>query len=520
VLDHLSALVDKSLVQADETRGSTRYRLLETVRQYAAERLALRAGAELDQSRAAHRDYYLELVETASSYLRGPDQAAWLDLLEAEFDNIRAALTFSITDPGSAEPGLRLATGLRWFCSMRGHGGEVLEVLDVLLDRPDARKPSQARARALTACCHLLKHFGDDSTIPFLTGEAINIARGLADAAVAADALSALCWFRFERGDPPAARAQINEAVDLARTTGDPRLIAEVLCCRAVLEGEAGDLDAAFADHKEVLTLSREAGDSYRLTATLANLGLYELAAGEHRAAREHLQEASVLAGKHGYQIVSVGLQQNLGFLDLVEADPRNARRHFLDSLAAARITGFNSYIHGVLLGFALAASADGDHTVAATLHGTADEQAGRIFEALEAGLRDRDHSRLRATLGDAAFEAAYRHGRTLSQADAIALVTASAAPGTGAESAVPLPATGQPAAGGPAGPLSEREREIVALLAGGATDTQIAAQLFLSVNTVRSHLERIRDKTGARRRAELVRHAIQAGIAPAAPPT
>ena len=74
--------------------------------------------------------------------------------------------------------------------------------------------------------------------------------------------------------------------------------------------------------------------------------------------------------------------------------------------------------------------------------------------------------------------------------------------------------------ADGSAGPLSEREREIVALLAGGATDAQIAERLFLSVNTVRSHLERIRDKTGARRRAELVRYAIQAGIDPAAPST
>ena len=65
---------------------------------------------------------------------------------------------------------------------------------------------------------------------------------------------------------------------------------------------------------------------------------------------------------------------------------------------------------------------------------------------------------------------------------------------------------------------LSEREQEIVALLAGGATDAQIAGRLLLSVNTVRSHLERIRDKTGARRRTELVRYAMQAGIDPAAP--
>jgi DNA-binding CsgD family transcriptional regulator len=80
------------------------------------------------------------------------------------------------------------------------------------------------------------------------------------------------------------------------------------------------------------------------------------------------------------------------------------------------------------------------------------------------------------------------------------------------------VPASGQATADGSAGPLSQRERDIVALLGGGATDAQIAGRLFLSVNTVRSHLDRIRDKTGARRRAELIRYAIQAGIDPASP--
>ena len=132
--------------------------------------------------------------------------------------------------------------------------------------------------------------------------------------------------------------------------------------------------------------------------------------------------------------------------------------------------------------------------------------------------LRDRDLARLRARLGDAAFEAAYRHGRTLSQADAIALATAAAQLDPGVASALTVPAADPATADGSAGLLSEREREIVALLAGGATDAQIAARLFLSVNTVRSHLERIRDKTGARRRADLVRYAIQAGIDPDRP--
>ncbi len=208
--------------------------------------------------------------------------------------------------------------------------------------------------------------------------------------------------------------------------------------------------------------------------------------------------------------------------IDLLDADPRTARRRFLDILNTARITGVTSYALGALLGLALAAGADGDPAVAATLHGVADElheQAGRAFEAIEVGLRDRDHARLRARLGEAAFEAAYARGRTLSQADAIALATAAAQPDPGVAPAATVPAAGH-TADGSAGPLSDRERDIVALLAGGATDAQIAGQLYLSVNTVRSHLDRIRDKTGARRRMDLVRYALQAGIDPVAPPT
>jgi DNA-binding CsgD family transcriptional regulator/tetratricopeptide (TPR) repeat protein len=490
----------------------------------------LRPGSELGETRAVHRDHYLAVVETADMHLRGPDEALWLDRLGVEFDNIRAALAFSLAEPGSAEPGLRLAAGLRWFCSMRGHGGEVLQALNVLLKRPDAQLATRARARALTASCHLLNHFSDDSAIPSLAGEAFGIARGLADDAVTADALSQLCWFWFEHGDLPAALARIDEAVELAQAAGDSRLIAEILGRRAVFKGDSGDLGAAFADQEEALTLSRAAGDNYRITTTLANLGAYEHAAGELRAARKHLQEASMLADNLGYPNLSAGLQQHLGFVGLIDAEPRIARRHFTDSLDTARITGVKTYVHAALLGLALAAGADTDPAVAATLHGAADQQyerAGRAFEAIEAGLRDRDHAQLRAALGDAAFEVSYRHGRTLSQADAITLATATAEPhpavaepDPGAASAVTAPAAGRAATCSPACLLSEREREIVALLADGASDTQIAGRLFVSVNTVRSHLERIRDKTGARKRAELVRYAIQAGIAPAAPST
>jgi predicted ATPase/class 3 adenylate cyclase/DNA-binding NarL/FixJ family response regulator len=521
VLDLLAALVGKSLVQAEVIHGSTRYRLLETIRHYAAERLAQRAGTDLQDARVAHRDHYLSLVETAAARLRGPDEERGLDTIEAEFDNIRAALAFSIADPGGAEPGLRLATGLKWFCYMRGHSGEVIEALSVLLERPDARQPTRERARALTAKCHLLNNFGLSPAIPSMAEEAITIGRGLADDFLVGDAICALCWYTFLAGDPPGALAMIDEAIALARSAGNPRLITAAVGYRAALEGEAGDLGAATADQQEVLALARAGGDNYVLVTTLVNLGVDQVAAGELRAGIADLHEALGVAEAHGYQHVVAAVTANLGFAYLMDGDAASARRLLISVLDTARATGEKAFAHVAILGLALAVGTDGDPAAAAALHGAADhqyERAGQAFDAVDLALRASDHARLRDALGEAAFDAAYARGRSLSQADAITLALGTVEPDPGPEPAVAVPAARRASADSPAGPLSAREQQIIALLAGGASNARIAQTLFVTPNTVRTHLDRIRDKTGARNRAELTRYAIQAGIEPVVP--
>jgi predicted ATPase/class 3 adenylate cyclase/DNA-binding CsgD family transcriptional regulator len=520
VLDLLAALVGKSLVQAEVFHGSTRYRLLETVRHYAAERLALRAGPDLQDTPVAHRDYYRSLVETGATRLRGPEEAQWLDRIEAEFDNIRAALAFSIADPGGAGPGLQLAAGLKWFCYMRGHSGEIIEALGALLARPDAREPTRERALALAASCHLLNNFGPDPAIPAMAEEAATIGRGLGDDFVAGDALCALCWFTFL----PAALALVEEAVVLARSSGDPHLLTAALGHRAAFKGEAGDVAAAAADQREVLVLARAAGDNYVLALTLTNLGVDQIMAGDLRAGVTYLQEALRVTDAHGYQHVAAAVTANLGFAHLMDDDAASARRLLISVLERMRATGEKTFVHVAVLGLALAASADGNPGVAATLHGAADqlyERAGQAYDALELGLRAADHAGLLDLLGQAAFDAACQVGRTLGEADAVALAMSTAQPAPGLAAAVTAPVAGCPPAAGPgspAGPLSARETQIMALLAGGASNAKIAETLFVTPNTVRTHLDRIRDKTGARNRAELTRYALQAGIEPVVP--
>jgi predicted ATPase/class 3 adenylate cyclase/DNA-binding CsgD family transcriptional regulator len=517
VLDLLAALVSKSLVQADVIHGSTRYRLLETVRHYAAERLT-QVGSDPRDTSLAHRDHYLSLIETAAPELPGPDEARWLDKIEVEFDNIRAALTFSIADPDSAEPGLRLAAGLRSFAYMRGHSGEVIEALGALTGRPDSRRSARYLARALAAHCHLLNYFGGNPDIPSMAAEALTIARSLADDDLAADALAALNWYSYFHGDLSAALARADEAVALARTAGRTRLLVTTLGARAVFKGESGDLDASFADQQEVLSLVRASGDNLVLAVTLANLGVDRVAAGEFPAALTYLRDALEVADVHGYRSLSAQIQGNLGSAYLMAGDVASGRHLLAGVLDTAQASGEKTHVYRVIFGLAVAACADGDPAVAATLHGAADQQyeeAGKVFEAIESRMRASDHDRLLAMLGQADFDAACQRGRALSQAEAIALALSTAQADPVPVPSVTVPVTGHAPADSAAVPLSARERQIMALLAGGASNAKIAETLFVTSNTVRTHLDRIRDKTGARNRAELTRYAIGAGIEP-----
>ena len=420
--------------------------------------------------------------------------------------------------PAAPSPACGWPPGCGAFVFSRGHSGEVIEALAALLGRPDARQPTRYLALALVTNCKLLTHFDRSPDIPSMAEEAITIARGLADDALAADALAALNWFSFLQGDLPAALARADEAVALARAAGNPTRLVVALGHRAVFKAETGDLDASLADYQEVLSLARASGDNYTLVVTLMNLGVDQVVAGEFPAALAYLQDALRVADAHGYQHLSAAAEMNLGFAYLMNGDVASARRLLVGVLDRAQATSEMTWVHNAFLGLALAAGADADPAVAATLHGAADhqyEQAGQAFDAKESKMRISDHARLRDALGEAAFDAAYARGRTLSQADAIALAVGTAQPDPGPAPAVTVPAVHCAPADSPAGPLSARERQIMALLAGGASNAKIAETLFVTPNTVRTHLDRIRDKTGARNRAELTRYAIQAGIEP-----
>ena len=253
ILDPLSALVDKSLVVCEESRGESRYRLLETIRQYAHEKL-LASGQSVALCKR-HRDYYLALAEDCKPKLRGAEQAAILSLLEVEMDNLRIALKFCCEDAESAEIGLRFAGALWRMFLIRGHLAEVRAYLSILLNCPDAQSPTLARADALTGAGNLA-HL---------------------------------------QGEMEQAYVLHEESLAIKRIMGDKQGIAAALCNLGLLAQEQGDYDRALSLQQESLALYREMDDKYSVARTLGNLGLLALEANNSELARALHKESLTL---------------------------------------------------------------------------------------------------------------------------------------------------------------------------------------------------------------------------------
>ena len=424
VLGHLGALVDKSLVQFGDTGADPgRYRLLETVRQYAAGQLDAMGAAAVGAARMAHRDYYLAIAEQAAPQLSPAEQAAWLDRLGAELGNLRAAIAFSLTQADPV-PGLRLAASLWGYWRIRGHAAEGAGVLRALLDMPAGQETTLLRARALTDAAHLLVHTGDYAIAEDYCQEALTIARAVGDERLVAEVLSQHAGVLLPQGKADAALPLIESGLGLARRLGELHLTARLLAARAFATSVTGDQEAAARDAGESLRLFRQAGDQIQTARMLDNIGYDELSAGDLNAARRHLAEALDITRALNDRTGIVYQTLNLGLAEYLSGSPEAAEALFAESFDLARRTGMRTQVAYALLGLALADHGVADPGWSARLHGAADRalaDQGSVLEPMEAGLADHDRDRLRATMGAEAFEAEYTAGRTLDAAQVLA---------------------------------------------------------------------------------------------------
>lgn len=419
VLDRVAALADKSLLGVDDA-GSGRYRMLDTVGQYAAAKLQARPENPGRAVRAAHRTHYLALAEAAAPHLIGHGQTEWLDRLELEFDNLRAAISTSLQDD-DATTALRLGRALCYFWLYRHPQAEGAAALSAALDRPDAQRPVLTRGRALVATALLLTMItGEYASAAVRAQEALAIARAREDEHLVAEALHVLALISGNQGRDDAHLKLTGEGLALAMSLGDPHLTALFLMTR----GSSPRLSHAERARtvQRCLEVCRQAGNQVLYLGSLNNLSYLELEEGKIGAARARLAEGLRLATEIGDRRALSLVSCTLGFASYLGDADADAQEMFEQSLATAQRNADPVIVAYAALGLALIASRARDSEAAATLHGIADaihDRLGTRFDSLEARLREADLRRLRAALGDAAFQAAYADGHTRDVAEA-----------------------------------------------------------------------------------------------------
>jgi predicted ATPase/DNA-binding SARP family transcriptional activator len=386
VLGPLTRLVEKSLLVFEPSdEGGGRYRLLETLREYAWEQLRARDDAEETSHR--HAAFFLALAETAAPQLRGPRQGAWLHRLDRERDNLRAALEwFTRTD--DAESGLRLGCALVRYWEMRSLRREGRSRLERLLALPSAAPRTALRAQALSGT-HVLAHQLSDfaAAIP-LAEESLAIAREIGDEMGIARALYHLGVVATLRSDHVAARPLLEESIPLFRRAADTHWLAWALLFLGNVALAQSSLAEAETLLEESLSLRRDGGEQRGIGIALCALALVVVQRGEHTRAHSYLAEGlQVLASLDDRWFVAMGLT-----------------------------------------GAALAAAHGGDPRRAVQLAGAANAIAESIRAALPPYIRDIAAAALDvadADLSAAEYEAAWDEGRALRLHQAVALAAA-----------------------------------------------------------------------------------------------
>ena len=301
--DTLQSLLDKSLLRKRESEIGTRYWMLETIREYAAERLE--ATGEADDVRGRHADWFLALVEEAYPNLRG-NPKAWLDRLEVENDNIRAALD-RLESSGQTQLALQMAGAFHRYWYLRGHLVEGWRVLDRLL-RTDQR-PTAARARALNGAAAVATNVGDQTAARLRVEEALTLNRTLGDAWGAAYAVFMLGFIATEESDWATAQPLFEESLRAFRDLGDEHYILLSTDGLAWIHFELGDPERSRALHEEVLRQARAQSDKSIVAVQLFQLGTLAFEDGRISDAHEMLGEALTI--NHDDDI-PIGIAENL----------------------------------------------------------------------------------------------------------------------------------------------------------------------------------------------------------------
>jgi predicted ATPase len=459
VLDALAGLIDKSLVYRQDSTSETRFSMLDTVREYALERL--RDAGEEEMAVAARTRYFLPLAEQAVPALRGPDQIRWLDRLTADHDNLRAVLRDAIARL-DAEVALRLASSLWQFWVTRGHIGEGLEWLEAALALVGGSMAF--RAQALYAAGNLAYLRSRHARATQIHEAAMQAHEALGDGAGVARSMTSLGLIANAQGDYPTARRWLEKGLALYRESGHEAGVGSCLHNLAVVALVQEQSELARQELEESLAIWQRVGNVANEAAALLELGRLHLYFGDleradelvHRSLAIHeqinapdriayclnvlgtlayhqgdldragaaLERSLALSRDTGNLENAAYALQRLALVALERGDEEDARRFLVEALSTFREAGEPDGVRTTLLVFAaLLATAHPERS--ARLLGTVDAMGERLGASLLRVLqrvRDRVATGLVGRLGEKAFGRSLAAGRSLSADDAIRL--------------------------------------------------------------------------------------------------
>jgi predicted ATPase/Tfp pilus assembly protein PilF len=355
--DLLTRLVSCSLVVAEPV-APERYRLLEPLRRYAADRLS--EVGEAEPLRDRHAAWFLGLAERAKPELTGAGQAAWLDRLERERENLRAVRRWAAAR-GAADVGLRLAGALWPFFLTRDGVAEGREWLASALAAPAALAPTAARAEVLDGACALSFRHNGGRDAPPLAEESLGIHRSLGDRRGVAWSLRHLAHRAATEGDHVRAEAVGSEALAQAREAGAAWVVAQVLETLGHAALNRGDHLLARRRYDESVAIFRDLGDRRAIAIGLLNLAWRSWEQGEHATAQDYYQEALTIARELGSGFHTVVMLVNLGALARATGDYARSRALLDEALGLARTSGDRRIGAIALANVGLVARAEGD---------------------------------------------------------------------------------------------------------------------------------------------------------------
>ncbi|HEV8464295.1 MAG TPA: winged helix-turn-helix domain-containing protein [Pseudolabrys sp.] len=398
VLDLLTSLTDKSLIQAEYRAGITRFRQLETVRQYSRDRL--RESGDEAACRLRHSAHFLALAQTAEEALRGPERV-WLSLVSAEHENIRAALVWSLAAEGDPVTGLRIASSLFPFWLMRGFFKEGREWVKLLLDAVPQGVADEMRAKGLSVAGWLALYQADEGTAKRMLEESLLLWRTLGDRRGLSVALHGLASLRARLGDLAGARTLYEESLLIKREAGNRWGTARVLDGLSSVLRQQGNIALARISAQEALALEREL-DAGQYLYGLHRLAEIELAVGNAAAASNYIREALLT---HDAAPVED---------DLLQGRATHANSVNIERLAAMLET--MGYVQ-VALGHWSSAALMLGH--AAYLR----DEGGLLLSHADLHVHERNMAAARAELGESAFDSTWRDGRALASDQIVRIV-------------------------------------------------------------------------------------------------